>query len=78
MKHPGLSTADLELPSALGTDIVTIHVGPKRKAFAIHKALICSRSDFFSKAFNGPFKEGVEDAMYLPEDSPNAFSALVT
>ncbi|TVY59229.1 hypothetical protein LCER1_G000216 [Lachnellula cervina] len=61
----------------LGTDIVTIHVGPKRKAFAVHKDLICNRSDFFSKAFNGPFEEGVESTMYLPEDDPQAFSALV-
>ncbi|TVY32187.1 hypothetical protein LOCC1_G008823 [Lachnellula occidentalis] len=61
----------------LGTDIVTIHVGPKEKAFAIHKDLICNRSDFFSKAFNGPFKEGVDGKMHLPEDDPQAFSAVV-
>ncbi|TVY15177.1 hypothetical protein LARI1_G007255 [Lachnellula arida] len=71
------STSAIFSADDIGTDIVTIHVGPERKAFAIHKNLICNRSDFFSKAFNGPFKEGVDGTMHLPEDDPEAFSALV-
>jgi hypothetical protein len=57
--------------------MITIHVGSKRKTFAIHKALICNRSQFFSKVFNSSFKEGTEGVMYLPEDDPQAFGALV-
>ncbi|TVY89016.1 hypothetical protein LAWI1_G007186 [Lachnellula willkommii] len=71
------STSAIFSADDLGTDIVTIHVGPERKAFAIHKNLICNRSDFFSKAFNGPFKEGIDGTMHLPEDDAQAFSALV-
>ena len=60
----------------LGTKIVTIQVGPKRKAFSLHKKLLCSRSEYFTKAFNGGFKES-EGVMYLPEDNPAVFDALV-
>ncbi|KAH9215358.1 hypothetical protein DL95DRAFT_500781 [Leptodontidium sp. 2 PMI_412] len=60
----------------LGTEIVTIYVGPKRKSFSIHKKLLCSRSEYFDKAFNGGFKES-DVTMYLPEDDPEAFDALV-
>ncbi|KAG4424734.1 hypothetical protein IFR04_002082 [Cadophora malorum] len=66
---------DLNLET-LGTEIVTIHVGPKRKAFSLHKKLLCSRSAYFNKAFNGGFKE-TEGTIYLPEDDPTAFDALV-
>lgn len=47
-------------PSNLGTEIVTIYVGPKRKEFKIHKKLICGSADYFGKAFNGDFKEARE------------------
>lgn len=49
--------ADTRL-SNLGTEMVTIYVGPKRKEFKIHKELICGSADYFEKAFNGKFKEG--------------------
>ncbi|KAL2072709.1 hypothetical protein VTL71DRAFT_12052 [Oculimacula yallundae] len=61
----------------LGTEFVTIHVGPKRKTFAVHKKLLCDCSDFFSKAFDGGFKEAKEGVMYLPEDSADAFDSLI-
>jgi hypothetical protein len=60
----------------LGTQIVTIHVGSKRKAFAVHKKLICDRSEFFDKAFNSGFKES-EGFMYLLGDDPTAFNLLI-
>ena len=62
---------------ALGTEFVTIHVGPKRKPFAVHKKLICDRSDFFSKAFNSGFKESTEGVMYLPEDGADTFDSMI-
>jgi BTB/POZ domain len=61
---------------ALGNEIVTIHVGPKRKAFTIHKKLFCDRSDFFSKAFNGGFQEA-GGMMYLPDDEVKGFEGIV-
>ncbi|KAG4437857.1 hypothetical protein IFR05_006659 [Cadophora sp. M221] len=60
----------------LGTEIVTIHVGPEKKVFSIHKKLLCNRSEYFDKAFNGGFKES-DGTMYLPEDHLEAFDALV-
>ena len=62
--------------STLGSEIVTILVSPKRKAFKIHKKLLCDRSDYFSKAFNGRFQEA-NGEMHCPEDDPTAFGHLV-
>jgi len=56
--------------------MVTLYVGTKRKKFIAHKKLICC-VDFFDKAFNGPFKEGQEGLMYLPEDSSGAISLFL-
>jgi hypothetical protein len=62
----------------LGKEIVRIFVGPKRKEFAVHKNLICSRAGFFDKAFNAGFKEGCSGELYLVEDyNSNAFENLV-
>jgi len=63
--------------SVFGTDIVTIYVGPKRKAFVFHKKLLCDRSDFFSKGFNSGFKESIEGVMYLPTEKPEVFDSMV-
>jgi hypothetical protein len=60
----------------LGDEVVTIYVGAKRKAFKIHKKLLCEQSDYFSKAFNGRFQEA-NGEMYCPEDNPTAFSYFV-
>lgn len=61
----------------LGDEVVTIYVGPERKKSIVHKKLLCNRSSFFAKAFNGSFKEAQEGVMYLPEDNADAFSLLV-
>ncbi|KAH9215359.1 hypothetical protein DL95DRAFT_408542 [Leptodontidium sp. 2 PMI_412] len=58
-------------------EIVTIHVGPKQKNFTVHKKLLCDRSEFFSKAFNGEFKEATDGVMYLPEDDADAFDSMI-
>jgi BTB/POZ domain len=55
---------------------VTIHVGGKRKAFTVHKKLICARSEYFAKVFNGGFKEA-EGVMHLPEDDSTAFDLFI-
>ncbi|KAI4122341.1 MAG: hypothetical protein LQ347_006536, partial [Umbilicaria vellea] len=56
---------------------VDIYVGNKRKHFAVQKKLVCSRSTYFDKAFNGAFKEGHEGAIYLPDDSPDTVEAFI-
>ena len=45
-------------------------VGQEQQSFNIHEALIRSRSDFFDAALSKRWKEGRENYMELPEDSP--------
>ncbi|KAG0651167.1 hypothetical protein D0Z07_2626 [Hyphodiscus hymeniophilus] len=61
----------------LGTEVVTLYVGPKRKQIVVHKKLLCNRIEYFSKAFDGRFKEGREGIIYLPEDDADSMSQLV-
>jgi hypothetical protein len=61
----------------MGSEVVSILVGKKRKEFNVHKKLICQASKFFNDAFTGPFKEGQENKMYMPEDDPEVFSCFV-
>ncbi|KAF4635212.1 hypothetical protein G7Y89_g2884 [Cudoniella acicularis] len=63
---------------SLGSEIVNIYVEPKYKNFPIHKKILCDRSEHFSKAFNGDFKEGLEQTMRLPKESPNTFEDFIT
>jgi hypothetical protein len=60
-----------------GSTMTTVIVGadtewPARK-FTIHKNLLCRASVYFDKALNGPFKEGSEGKLELPNDFPKAF-----
>ncbi|KAJ9611436.1 hypothetical protein H2200_004620 [Cladophialophora chaetospira] len=58
--------------------IVTVHVGPKRKCFYLHRNLICERSPFMEKCLSkNRFSEGDKNELYLPEDDPKAFAIVV-
>ncbi|EXJ85171.1 hypothetical protein A1O3_05846 [Capronia epimyces CBS 606.96] len=60
------------------SEIVTVHVGPKRKRFFLHRELICERSPFMEKCLQkGRFDEGYKNELYLPEDDPKAFAVIV-
>jgi hypothetical protein len=63
--------------SSLGAEIVTLSAGRKRKEFKVHKSRICEKSEFFSKAFTGKFKEGEEGVIYLPEDAPDVVALFI-
>jgi hypothetical protein len=56
---------------------VTIFVGDKRKKFVVHKKLLCESADYFKGAFTNDFEEARKGEMYMPEDSPGAFSLFV-
>jgi hypothetical protein len=71
-------TGDLTQYSALGHEIVILVVGAEKKLFTLHKKLLCDRSEYFSKAFGGQFKEAIEGRMELPNDTPAAIDCLVT
>ena len=64
-------------PSLLTEDMVNIFVGPKRKNFHIHKALLCHHSSFFQRTLDGGFKEQEDKAVYLPDDDVKAFVLFV-
>ncbi|KAG4424730.1 hypothetical protein IFR04_002078 [Cadophora malorum] len=63
------------LGESLGTELVTIHVGKKRKEFGIYQNLIC-QVDYFQKAFNGSFVES-NGTMYLSDETSGSFSLFV-
>jgi len=48
------------------SSLVTILVGPEQASFAVHKELLCDRSEFFRAACNGNFKEA-GGVVKLPE-----------
>lgn len=56
-----------------GTDIVTVFVGLGKDKFTVHKNLICASSQFFKRAFEGGFTEGVSQELTLPEEKPCLF-----
>ncbi|KIW74658.1 hypothetical protein Z517_11428 [Fonsecaea pedrosoi CBS 271.37] len=69
---------DDEVDNFTTSEIVTVHVGPKRKRFHLHRDLICERSPFMEKCLQkNRFDEGYKNEMYLPEDDPKAFSIVV-
>ncbi|KAL8693323.1 MAG: hypothetical protein Q9218_001842 [Villophora microphyllina] len=57
----------------LTDEVVTILVGSDEKPFYVHKALLCSRSEFFRAAFGGLFKEATEKQVRLPDEDPELF-----
>ncbi|KAK5192491.1 hypothetical protein LTR47_005572 [Exophiala xenobiotica] len=58
----GFSVADF------ASTIITLEVGPEATIMTAHKAIL-TRSDYFAKCLQN-FKEGVQNKVKLPEDSP--------
>lgn len=61
----------------MGHESVIIYVGPERKRYLVHKALLTKESDYFDRALNGSFKEAEDQAIDLPEETPAAVDLLV-
>ncbi|KAF2443932.1 hypothetical protein P171DRAFT_485401 [Karstenula rhodostoma CBS 690.94] len=59
----------------LGNEFVTVVVGTgdERKSFALHKSVVCKRSEFFHASLCGDWKESHADKIELPEDDPDIF-----
>lgn len=52
---------------------MTLIVGKKKKAYTLHKDLLCFYSDYFRAAFNGSFKEAAERKLELPNVEEHIF-----
>jgi hypothetical protein len=59
------------------SDIVTIYVGKKRKAYKVHKELLISKCPYFRGCLSDAFPEGRSNEVFLKEDVPGAFDCLV-
>jgi hypothetical protein len=61
----------------LGSEIVKLYVGPKRKEIVVHKKLICDRSSFFRGAFAGESQKAAGGLIYLPEDDADSMASYI-
>ncbi|MCJ1286690.1 hypothetical protein MMC26_006036 [Xylographa opegraphella] len=61
--------ADSELlGGVLGTETISLFVGPERKHYVVHKKLLCDTVPYFSKLLEGPFVESKADYVNLNEE----------
>jgi hypothetical protein len=60
-----------------GTEWITVYVGPKRREFKLHKLLVCTKSPYFDKCFNGNFAEAETAECCFPEDDSSAFEVFM-
>ncbi|KAL8703621.1 MAG: hypothetical protein Q9201_003191 [Fulgogasparrea decipioides] len=64
--------------SLLESSIVDFYIGPKRKVYHVHRALVCSASSHFKSYFGTlDTKEAIKD-MYLENHDPEVFELFVT
>ena len=56
------------------TTTAVVEVGPTKKQFIVHKNILCEASDFFKVALNSKMREGTDQLVKLPEDSPDVFN----
>lgn len=60
--------------------MVDIFVGSKRRQFVCHKDLLCARSPYFDRMFNGHLQEATLHSCNLqaPEDSAEGFEVFLS
>lgn len=58
-------------------EIVHVIVGWEKEIFSAHKYLLCFRSPYFLRAFNGPFTEGQSGVLELNHVRPKIFELFV-
>lgn len=55
---------------------IQIIVGPERRSFHGHKAILAARSVWFESALNPSYREALEGVIRLPEEDPRVFEML--
>lgn len=77
LRQPSIPTIAIVVVGRLDDFPVGIRVASVLGRWGIlqwqHKDLIVSRSDFFTRALNGKWKEGNDNVVKLPEDEPEIF-----
>ena len=58
--------------------MATILIGPDQKKFVIHQALLCGKSQYFTKALTGSFVESKTRVVKLEDVSPLLFRMFVS
>ncbi|KAJ9603705.1 hypothetical protein H2200_011891 [Cladophialophora chaetospira] len=58
------------------SEIIPIFVGPIKKKHLIHACILTSKAPFFKKCLESGMREQAENAIYLPEDDPEAFGIV--
>ncbi|KAG9747683.1 hypothetical protein KCU73_g7285, partial [Aureobasidium melanogenum] len=68
-----VSTPDKQPSTKHFQSLVTLIIGKEKKAYTLHKDLLCFYSDYFRAAFNGSFKEAAERKLELPDVDEDVF-----
>lgn len=56
---------------------VKIIVGADKVSWTLHENVLCHFSEYYKKAFQGPFREAEEKEMVLEDDDPDVFGHFV-
>lgn len=61
----------------MGSDIVTLVVGPDKYVFSVHRKFLCDKIKYFERMFMGGFKEATTNTATFPEDDRKSFGLLL-
>lgn len=61
----------------MGSDIVTLVVGPEKYVFNVHRKFLCDKIKYFERMFMGSFKEATTNTATFPEDDRKSFGLLL-
>ncbi|KAL8856539.1 MAG: hypothetical protein Q9178_006854 [Gyalolechia marmorata] len=71
-------TEQNDISSLIASEMVTFYVGPKKKAYHVHRDLVCSSSSVLRRHFGTLETKPPVVTMYLPDHSPGVFELLVS
>ncbi|KAF2831486.1 hypothetical protein CC86DRAFT_366840 [Ophiobolus disseminans] len=76
-QYTSLSVANSGNRSTARDKLVVIEVGPGKKIYHVHKALLTHHSEYFQKSLNGPWKEGTEQKVTLTDIEALTFEIIL-